>query len=118
MRDTELNTGLATEEVSKGQVKSICLMLDEDVVMGLERLRDTLGFPVESIISENLRPIINYFSHFVDLQEQGKLSIACIPDMQNFLEACMIKTEVAKAQLSKNIKKLDKQNKTGLRDKR
>jgi hypothetical protein len=118
MRDAALNTGIATEEIAKSQVKSLCLMLDEDVVNGLERLRNTLGFPVESIISQNLRPIINFFLHFADLQEQGKLSITCIPDMQNFLEAFMIKIEVAKAQLDKNIKKLDKQKKTGLRDKR
>jgi hypothetical protein len=117
MSDTELNTGLATEEVSKSKVRSICLMLDEDVVIGLERLRDTLGVSIETMIEECIRPAIKTFLPFADLHQQGKLSTASIPDFQKDIESIVTKVDVAKAHFDKDINKLIKQKKAELRGK-
>ena len=118
MLDTPLDTEIAPAGVATRQMKSLCLVLDEDIVNGLERLRNTLGFPIEAMLAESLRPIIKTFIPIADLHQNGKLSVACLPDIQQAIEYLMVKTDVAKAHFDRETKTADKQRKAELRVKR
>lgn len=61
MHDNASNNGIVPEGVAKSQLKSLCLMLDEDIVNGVDRLKNILGFPIEYMITESLRPLISTF---------------------------------------------------------
>lgn len=118
MPNTTLSPEIAPVGVAKSQVKSFSLVLDEDIVNGLERLRDTLGFPIEAMLAESLRPIVKTFLPIADLHQKGKLSMACMPDIQQAIEFLVIKTDVAKAHFDREIRTADKQRKAELRVKR
>ncbi len=89
--------------------RRICLALDQDVIDGLKRLQDVLGFPIGTMVSSSLRPLISSFLPLADLQEQGKLSADCLPDALKGLESLFTVTEVAKTRLTKDVIKLERQ---------
>ena len=103
---------LTPEEALKNNVPCICLVLDDDIVEGLQRVKGL--FPLRTLISESLRPFINTFLPIAALQEQGKLTADCLPETLKGLESLIIKTDVAKARLDKKVKELGKQNRNGL----
>ena len=111
MTETILNDVLTPEEAVKNKVNCICFELDEEMVKGLQRLKKIFGIPMSEIIAEALRPFINTFLPITDLYEQGKLTVDCIPDAVKCIESLVIKADVAKARLDKEVKKLEKQQK-------
>lgn len=105
------NNMLTPEEAVKNEAHCICFAMDDDMIKGLQRIKDILGFQIGFLVSEALRPFINTFLPIADLHEQGKLTADCIPEFMRGLESLDIRKDVAKARLDKKVKKLERQQK-------
>lgn len=90
-------------------------VLDKDILEGIQRLKAVPGFPVGAILSGGLRPFVEMFLPLADLYEQGCLTQNLLSEYltaDNLREALkevdslVIKSEVARARVDKNIKKL------------
>ena len=118
MSQSIVNDMLTPEEAVRGDVRCICFVLDDDMIKGLQRLKEILGFPIGVMIADPLRQLINTFLPLADLYEQGKLTLGCIPDFMKGIESLVLKVDVAKARLDKKVKKLEKQKTMELRSKK
>lgn len=95
-----------SETILDDTSEPIQIELDEDVVKGLRRLKNTFGFPVSSMVSESLRPFINTFLPLADLYEQGKLtSVGQMEDVIQRLESLSIKCDVGVEKIKVDFKK-------------
>jgi hypothetical protein len=103
------NDMLTPEDAVKGNVRCICLVCDDDIIEGLQRLKEKLGFPMGRILSECLRPFVNTFVPVADLQEQGKLSSDVLPELEKGIESMVIRADIAKARYDKDLKESKKQ---------
>jgi len=102
---------LTPEDAVRGSSRCICFAMDDDMINGLQRLKEILGLPIEAIVSEALRPFVNTFLPIADLYEQGKLSADCIPEVMAGLESFITRADVSKARLDKKVRNLEKQQK-------
>lgn len=100
------------EEIKTDSRKAIKLILDEEIIYGIERLRDVLGLPVEQMISEAMRPFVNAFLPLAELKANGQqLTVEQLSDLQSTLESMILRTDAAKARLDRNIKGITKKKK-------
>ena len=106
---------LTPVEAIRDNVSCICVVLDDDVVQGLQRLKGI--FPMRKLLSESLRPFINTFLPIVDLYEQGRLTADCLPEAMKGLDSLITRTDVAKARLDKKVRILERHAKQASRRK-
>ncbi len=102
------------EAIQKGD-NVICIALDKDVIDGLYKLRDDLGFPVGSMLSSVLRTFVAAFLPSAGLHAKGELTIDSLASISNVLGPLLIKSEAAKARADGEIKKLQKEQKIAAR---
>jgi len=115
MSQAILNDIFTPEEAVKNEAHCICFAIDDDTIKGLQRLKEIFGFPIGAMLADPLRQLINTFLPLADLYEQGKLTVAHIPEAMKGLESFIIKADVAKARLDKKVKNLEKQQKNETR---
>jgi hypothetical protein len=120
MAECVVNDVLTSEEAVKNDARCICLALDGDIVDGLQRLQEILGFPIDEMVSEALRPFVDTFLPIADLYEQGRLSADCVPEVMAGLESFITRGDISKARLDRKVKNLGKQQrmKGGVSDER
>jgi hypothetical protein len=111
MSEPILNDVPTPEEALKNKANCFCFELDEETVIGLQRIKKISGMPMDEIIAETLRPFVKTFLPIADLYEQGKLTPDCIPEAVKCIESLLIKAEVANARFNKEAKQLEKQQK-------
>jgi hypothetical protein len=111
MADIVSNDILTPDEAVKSGVNCICIVLDQDIINGLQKLEKTLGFPIGHMVSESLRPFVNTFMPLADLQEQGKLTPDYLSESVKSLDSMILRADIAKARFDKNYKNLEKQQK-------
>jgi len=102
---------LSPEEALQKGDNYVCIALDKDVIDGLYRLRDDLGFPVGSMLSSVLRTFVAAFLPLAALHSQGKLTVYALADVVRVLEPLLMKSEAAKARADREIKKLQREQK-------
>jgi hypothetical protein len=111
MSDCIVNDILTPKEAVKNETHCICFAMDDDMINGLQRLKEILGLPIGAIVSEALRPFVDTFLPIADLYEQGKLSADCVPEFMKGLESFITRADVSKARLDKKVKNLERQQK-------
>ena len=111
MSQAIVNDIFTPEEAVKNDAHCICFAMDDVMINGLQRLKEIFGLPIGVMLADSLRQFINTFLPLADLHEQGKLTVACIPEAMKGLESFIIKADVAKARFDKKLKNLEKQQK-------
>ena len=86
MSQSIVNDMLTPEKAVKNEAHCICFAMDDDMIKGLQRLKEILGFPIGVMIADPLRQLINTFLPLADLYEQGKLTVGCIPEAMKCFE--------------------------------
>ena len=102
---------LSPEEALQKGDNFVCIALDKDIIEGLYKLRDDLGFPVGSMLSNVLRTFVDAFLPAAGLHDQGELTVDSLGAILNGLEPLLIKTEASKARADREIKKLQREQK-------
>ena len=115
MVESVKNDMMTPEDAVRGNVRCICFAMDDDMINGLQRLKEIFGLPIGVMLADSLRQFINTFLPLADLHEQGKLTVACIPEAMKGLESFIIKADISKARLDKKVKDLEKQQKNETR---